>query len=71
MTHIQRARLLSQELSDIRRDFHRHPELAFQEMRTAEAVAGMLEDLGFRTRRGVGVTGVVGDLENGDGPPAR
>ena len=68
MSHIQRARLLSQELSDIRRDFHRHPELSFQEVRTAEVVAGMLEDLGFRTRRGVGITGVVGDLENGDGP---
>jgi amidohydrolase len=68
MTHIQRARLLSQELSDLRRDFHRHPELAFQEHRTADVIAGILQDLGYRTRREVGITGVIGELENGDGP---
>lgn len=46
-----------------RRDFHRHPELAYQEERTAGIVAAHLERLGYRVRTGVGKTGVVGVLE--------
>ena len=46
-----------------RRDLHRHPELAFEEERTAALVAEHLERLGYRVRRGVGKTGVVGVLE--------
>lgn len=46
-----------------RRDLHRHPELAFQEHRTAGLVADSLAQLGFEVQTGVGQTGVVGILE--------
>jgi amidohydrolase len=56
------AQGLSDTLVDLRRDFHRHPELAFQEHRTARRVAERLAALGIAVRTGVGKTGVVGDL---------
>jgi hippurate hydrolase len=49
-------------------DLHQHPELSFQETRTAGIAAGHLRDLGLEVHDGVGVTGVVGILRNGDGP---
>ncbi len=49
----------------LRRDFHRHPELGFQEVRTAGIVARELSALGFEVSTGVGKTGVVGMLEGG------
>lgn len=49
-------------------DLHRHPELSFQETRTAGIAAGHLRDLGLEVDEGVGITGVVGILRNGDGP---
>jgi hippurate hydrolase len=51
-------------------DLHRHPELAFQETRTAALVAERLAGLDFEVTTGVGRTGVVGVLRNGDGPTA-
>lgn len=53
-----------------RRDLHRHPELAFQEHRTAGIVAGRLRAAGYEVRTGVGETGVIGTLRGGagDGP---
>jgi amidohydrolase len=68
MDRFQRARDLQGELSDLRRDFHRYPELAFQEFRTASVVAEHLRKLGLEVRSGVGITGVVGELRNGPGP---
>src|ERR1700734_1132743 len=56
------------DLTDIYRDLHAHPELAFAEHRTAGIVAARLRDLGYQTTAGVGGTGVVGLLANGDGP---
>lgn len=47
----------------LRRDFHRHPELGFQEVRTAEIVARELNALGLEVMTGVAKTGVVGLLE--------
>ncbi len=52
----------------LRRDLHRHPELGFQERRTAGVAADAMEELGLRVRTGVGRTGVVADLDNGAGP---
>ncbi|MEV6898177.1 amidohydrolase [Amycolatopsis sp. NPDC051372] len=49
-------------------DFHRHPELAFAETRTAAELARRLEADGFEVHPGVGRTGVVGVLRNGEGP---
>jgi hippurate hydrolase len=53
---------------DLYRDVHQHPELSHQETRTAALVAGRLRDAGFEVHEGVGGTGVVGLLRNGDGP---
>jgi amidohydrolase len=63
----QEAERLSDYLIQTRRDFHRHPELGFQETRTAGIVAETLTGLGFEVQRGIGQTGVVGILE-GDRP---
>jgi amidohydrolase len=63
------AEALRPELVAIRRDFHRHPELAFEEVRTAGIVADYLTRLGLEVQTGVGKTGVVGILEGPhDGP---
>lgn len=48
------------ELTAIRRDFHAHPELAFEEYRTSDVVAQKLQDWGIEVHRGLAGTGVVG-----------
>ena len=53
---------------DLYRDVHQHPELSHQEHRTAGLVADRLRQSGFEVTTGVGGTGVVGVLRNGDGP---
>jgi amidohydrolase len=55
-------------LEDLYRDVHAHPELSMQEHRTAEQAAARLEAAGYDVTRGVGGTGVVGVLSNGEGP---
>ncbi|MBK0392470.1 M20 aminoacylase family protein [Ramlibacter algicola] len=55
------------EFIGLRRDIHRHPELAFEEHRTADLVAGKLEAWGYDVEVGIGGTGVVGRLVRGDG----
>ena len=50
------------------KDIHSHPELSMQEHRTAEIAAKHLRDNGYEVTTGVGKTGVVGVLRNGDGP---
>jgi amidohydrolase len=63
------AEALRDELVARRRDLHRHPELGFQERRTAGIVADELNRLGLEVQPGVGQTGVVGLLEGPeDGP---
>lgn len=58
---------LEQSLAEYRQ-LHAHPELSLEERETAEQVAQALESAGFTVTRGVGGTGVVGVLENGEGP---
>ncbi len=58
------------EIVAIRRDLHAHPELAYQENRTAEVVARTLEGWGIPVQRGLGKTGVVGIVKGGDSPRA-
>ena len=53
------------EFIQLRRDIHRHPELAFEEHRTSDLVAAKLEGWGYAVHRGLGTTGVVGVLKNG------
>lgn len=55
-------------LVEIFKDLHTHPELGFQEVRTAGIVARELRELGYETHAGIGKTGVVGVLKNGPGP---
>ncbi len=58
----QLAQELQPRLVDWRRDFHRHPEIGYEEHRTSEIVATHLESLGLEVTRHVGKTGVVGLL---------
>ena len=55
------------EFIRIRRDIHAHPELAFEEHRTATLVAQKLRDWGYEVTTGLGRTGVVGTLRRGQG----
>jgi amidohydrolase len=55
-------------LEELYRDIHAHPELSMQEHRTAGAAAERLQAAGYAVTTGVGGTGVVGVLSNGDGP---
>ncbi len=55
------------EFIHLRRDIHQHPELAFEEHRTAALVADKLEGWGYAVERGIGGTGVVGTLVRGRG----
>jgi len=59
---------MKQRQERIYTELHRHPELGHQEVMTAASVAGELHALGFDVHEGVGTTGVVGVLANGDGP---
>jgi len=61
------ARAAKAELTAIRRDIHAHPEIGMREHRTSELVARKLEEWGIEVHRGVGMTGVVGVLRNGNG----
>ena len=54
-------------LTALRRDLHAHPELGFEEARTSEIVATVLEEAGLEVRRGLAGTGVVGTLRVGEG----
>ena len=63
------AEALRDDVVAWRRDFHMHPELAFEEVRTAGIVAEELNNLGMEVQTGVGKTGVIGILEGAkEGP---
>ncbi|MEO1312003.1 MAG: M20/M25/M40 family metallo-hydrolase, partial [Pseudomonadota bacterium] len=57
-----------ENLADLFVWFHQNPELSFFEKETAKKLAGELEALGYDVTAGVGRTGVVAVMENGDGP---
>lgn len=58
---------LHQRIAALRRDLHAHPELAFDEQRTSDAVAAALNRLDIEVHRGLARTGVVGRLRMGTG----
>ncbi|MEL6149268.1 MAG: amidohydrolase [Chloroflexota bacterium] len=63
------AEALRDEMIARRRDLHQHPEIAFEEVRTAGIVAEELNNLGLEVQTGIGKTGVVGIMEgDSDGP---
>src|SRR5215210_6851414 len=68
MTPIDRIKTFHAELTATRQDIHAHPELGFDEHRTSELVAKQLEALGIEVHVGIGGTGVVGVLREGNGP---
>ncbi|MBX9937141.1 MAG: amidohydrolase [Burkholderiaceae bacterium] len=57
----------AQEMAALRRDIHAHPELCFEELRTAEVVAQKLTQWGVPIHRGLGKTGLVGIVHGRDG----
>jgi hippurate hydrolase len=57
-------------ITALRRDIHAHPELCFEETRTADLIAKALTDWGIPIHRGLGKTGVVGIVKNGSSPRA-
>jgi amidohydrolase len=59
---------LLSHLESVYKDIHSHPELSMQEMRTAGIAADRLRAAGYDVSTGLGKTGVVGVLRNGDGP---
>lgn len=63
MPVIPRIAEFADELTEIRRDFHAHPEIGFEEVRTSGRVAELLESWGVDVTRGLGKTGVVGVIE--------
>ncbi|HYF51338.1 MAG TPA: amidohydrolase, partial [Planctomycetota bacterium] len=64
---LDQAKAIESELIELRRDFHRHPEIAFEEVRTGGIVGDQCEKLGLNVRRGCAKTGVVATL-NADKP---
>ncbi|MBT3213040.1 MAG: amidohydrolase [Deltaproteobacteria bacterium] len=68
MTVIKEIKQFHDEMTEWRRDIHQHPELKFEEFRTADLVAAKLEEFGIEIHRGLAKTGVVGTIRNGDGP---
>lgn len=67
----QEADAMAEQLVAWRRDFHMHPELGFQEVRTAGIVAAHLQELGLEVSTGIGRTGVVALVEpDGAAPDA-
>ena len=69
MNFLEQAEQIKSYTVELRRDFHRHPELGFEEVRTAQIVADTLADLGLEVTTGVGKTGVVGLLRGAKPTP--
>ncbi len=67
MNLLNRMHAQASEFIALRRDIHRHPELGYQEFRTSDLVAERLASWGYRVTRGLGGTGVVGQLVRGSG----
>jgi amidohydrolase len=69
MNFLDEAKELEHELINWRRDFHRHPELGFKELRTSHVVTQQLNSFGFEVKTGIAQTGIVGILNtNKPGP---
>jgi amidohydrolase len=68
MPVINRIADFSDDMTAWRRDFHAHPETAFEEKRTSDIVAAKLGEFGIEVHRGLATTGVIGTLSTGPGP---
>ena len=65
---VERISSYLDEMVALRHDLHQNPELGYNEHRTSALVAGRLRDWGYQVTEGIGKTGVVGALQNGNGP---
>lgn len=66
---LDKAKAIEPEIIRLRRDIHQHPELAFQEFRTAQLVAETLGEIGYgEVKTEVGRTGVMAQIGTGEGP---
>ena len=65
MPTINRLAEFHDDMTAWRRDIHAHPEIAFEEDRTADTVAKLLEEFGIEVHRGLATTGVVGSIKAG------
>lgn len=65
MPIVNRITAFHGEMTEWRRGLHAHPEIAFEEHRTAAFVAAQLESFGIAVTRGIGRTGIVGTLKSG------
>ena len=59
---------ISDDIYTYRRDFHQNPELSFQEYRTSETISKYLDSFGITHKTNIGGTGIVGEIEFGEGP---
>jgi hippurate hydrolase len=64
---LQAQQAQADEFIGVRRDIHRHPELGYKEFRTSDLVADKLTAWGYEVTRGIGGTGLVGQLKRGTG----
>ena len=64
---LQAQHALADEFIAVRRDIHRHPEMGYKEYRTSDLVAEQLSAWGYQVTRGLGGTGLVGQLQKGTG----
>ena len=62
-----KTKSLHNQLVEWRQDFHMHPELGFEESRTSESVAKLLNEFGLEVHKGIAKTGVIGVLKKGSG----
>ncbi|PAC67908.1 amidohydrolase, partial [Enterobacter cloacae] len=69
MTHpiIEALRGNEARFTELRRYFHQHPEIGFEEHNTSDRVAALLQEWGYEVHRGLAKTGVVGTLKVGNG----
>lgn len=58
---------IEEEMIGVRRHLHANPELSFEEYATSDLVASRLQEWGYAVHRGIGKTGVVGQLKRGKG----
>lgn len=66
---LEKAEALKDEIIRLRRDIHAHPELSFQEFRTAQLVADTLAEIGYQEiKTGIGRTGVIAEIGREGGP---
>jgi hippurate hydrolase len=67
---LQALHAQADEFIAVRRDIHRHPEMGYKEYRTSDLVAEQLSSWGYQVTRGLGGTGLVGQLRKGTGSQA-